>query len=120
MPPVCWLAGVTLGPMQWIPLVLVVTVGCVGDPWTQGEWVDLTHEFSSETIYWPTADGFSLEVDSQGMTEQGYYYEAFSFSAAEHGGTHIDAPVHFSEGNLSVEEIPLETLIGPVKFGMRP
>ena len=103
--------------MRWIAWALVVGGGCVGDPatepWSRGEWVDLTYDFSSETIYWPTAAGFSLQVDAQGMTEQGYYYEAFSFSGAEHGGTHIDAPVHFSAGNLSVEEIPLETLIGP-------
>lgn len=76
--------------------------------------VDLTHPFDEDTIYWPTdTQGFVLETVSQGMTEGGYYYEAHRFSSAEHGGTHLDAPVHFAEGAWSVEEIPLDRLVGP-------
>ena len=76
--------------------------------------VDLTHPFDEDTIYWPTdTEGFVLETVSQGMTDGGYYYEAHSFRSAEHGGTHLDAPVHFAEGAWSVEEIPLERLVGP-------
>ncbi len=75
--------------------------------------IDLTHPFDAETIYWPTADGFELTVDSRGYTEGGYYYEANSFCAAEHGGTHLDAPVHFAEGGWSADRIPVERLIGP-------
>ena len=75
--------------------------------------VDLTHPFDKDTVYWPTADGFRLDVDSKGWTEGGYYYEANSFSTAEHGGTHIDAPIHFAEGRRTLDEIPLEQLMGP-------
>ena len=75
--------------------------------------VDLTHEFSEETIYWVTAREFDLDTVFQGQTEKGYYYSAFDFSTAEHGGTHIDAPVHFAAGTLSVDLLPLEKLIGP-------
>lgn len=76
------------------------------------EIVDLTHAFNAETIYWPTAEGFRRTVTSRGVTDQGYYYEAGTFSAAEHGGTHLDAPVHFWEGARAVHEIPLEQLAG--------
>lgn len=79
----------------------------------QGEWVDLTHELSSESVFWPTAEPFELTVDSKGWTDGGYYYSAYSFRTAEHGGTHIDAPVHFAEGRESVDEISLSRLIGP-------
>jgi kynurenine formamidase len=79
----------------------------------QGEWIDLSHGFSSDTLYWPTAEPFKLQTVSAGMTEKGYYYSAYSFCAAEHGGTHIDAPVHFAEGRNSVDQIPLERLIAP-------
>ena len=48
----------------------------------------------------------------KGYQDGGYYYEANSFQSAEHGGTHLDAPVHFSEGQWSVEQIPVERLIG--------
>jgi kynurenine formamidase len=75
-------------------------------------FVDLTHPFSKDSVYWPTADGFHLQVEFEGMAEHGYY-SAYSFRAAEHGGTHIDAPVHFAQGKDSVDEIPLERLIAP-------
>ena len=75
--------------------------------------IDLTHSFDAETIYWPTAEGFELTVDARGPTEGGYYYEANSFSAEEHGGTHLDAPIHFAEGGWTADRIPVERLIGP-------
>jgi kynurenine formamidase len=78
------------------------------------QWVDLTHPFSSQTIYWPTAKPFSLEVVASGMTPGGYYYAANNFSAAEHGGTHLDAPIHFAEGHHAVDAIPVRQLVGPV------
>lgn len=79
-----------------------------------GEWIDLTHTFSSSTIYWPTADNFRKDTVFVGMTENGYYYEAFNLFGAEHGGTHLDAPIHFSEGKQTAHEIPLTSLMGPV------
>jgi kynurenine formamidase len=77
-----------------------------------GRWVDLTHDFSAETIYWPTARPFALEVVSAQRTPAGYYYAANNFSAAEHGGTHLDAPVHFAEGKWTTDRIPLDRLMG--------
>lgn len=74
--------------------------------------VDLTYSFSDETIYWVTAREFELDTVFAGYTDKGYYYAANDFSAAEHGGTHIDAPIHFSDKGQYVDEIPLENLIG--------
>jgi kynurenine formamidase len=76
------------------------------------DWIDLSHDFSAQTIYWPTAKPFKLEVVSAQQTAGGYYYAANNFSAAEHGGTHLDAPVHFAEGQWTTDQIPLERLIG--------
>jgi kynurenine formamidase len=78
-----------------------------------GRIIDLTYPFDSQTVYWPTAETFHLEKDFEGVTEGGYYYAAYRYSAAEHGGTHIDAPMHFARGRNSVDLIPLEQLIGP-------
>ena len=75
--------------------------------------VDLSHAFDASTVYWPTAEGFKLETDFEGMTDKGYFYSAYRYSAAEHGGTHLDSPVHFAKGRHSVDEIPLEQLMGP-------
>lgn len=78
----------------------------------QGRWIDLTHEFNEKTIYWPTAEPFKKTTVFAGQTPAGFYYSAYNFSAAEHGGTHLDSPVHFYQGRHSVEKIPLQQLIG--------
>lgn len=77
-----------------------------------GTVIDLSHPFDSDTVYWPTAEGFELKEDFEGFTDNGFYYTANSFCSAEHGGTHIDAPIHFAEGRNTVDEIPLEQLMG--------
>jgi kynurenine formamidase len=79
----------------------------------RGAWVDLTYAFDSATIYWPTAQPFHLEVVSAGRTPAGFFYAANNIAAAEHGGTHLDAPVHFAEGRNTTDQIPLDQLIGP-------
>ena len=76
-----------------------------------GRWVDLTHPLNEQAVFWPTARPFELDTVAFGPTEGGYFYSAFDFSAAEHGGTHLDAPIHFSEGRPSTDEIPLWRLI---------
>lgn len=77
-----------------------------------GAIIDLSYSFDEQTIYWPTAEPFRLEKDFEGVTEQGFYYSAYRYSAAEHGGTHLDAPVHFAKGRHSADEIPLDQLLG--------
>lgn len=77
-----------------------------------GRVVDLTHAFDANSVYWPTAEPFKLETDFEGMTEKGYYYSAYRYSAAEHGGTHLDSPVHFAKGRHTVDQIPVQQLIG--------
>ncbi len=93
-----------------------VLIGCAPAPTTPfpaGRLVDLTHPFDEDAIYWPTSPEFEIETLSEGVSERGYYYLAKRFSTAEHGGTHIDAPIHFSETGLTVDAIALEHLIGP-------
>jgi kynurenine formamidase len=79
----------------------------------RGELVDLSHSYDSQTIYWPTAEGFRLRKDADGVTPAGYYYASNSVFTSEHGGTHIDAPIHFAQGRQTVDAIPLDRLVGP-------
>lgn len=81
-------------------------------PFTNGRWVDLSHDFSFDTLYWPTATGFSLTADFKGMTPKGYFYSSNTYRASEHGGTHLDAPIHFARDRKTVDQIPLEQLTG--------
>ena len=75
--------------------------------------VDLTHAFDETTIYWPTSKSFTLEKVHEGPTAGGYWYESNNISASEHGGTHLDAPAHFSEDKWHVDDIPLDRLVAP-------
>ncbi len=99
-----------VGLLSTVLLVGTVPVLAQAAP---GTWVDLTHALGADSVFWPTAAPFELTTDAEGLTEAGYYYSAYSFSTAEHGGTHIDAPVHFAAGRMAVHEIPLSRLIGP-------
>lgn len=76
-------------------------------------WIDLTHAFDERTIYWPNNPyGFELEVQFKGQTPGGWFYSSNALRAPEHGGTHLDAPVHFHEGAHSTEQVPIEQLVG--------
>jgi len=79
---------------------------------SESKIIDLSHAYSNETVYWVTAKEFKLDTVFKGQTDKGFYYSANNFSTAEHGGTHIDAPIHFAEKGQTVDEIPLEKLIG--------
>ncbi|MCP4874443.1 MAG: cyclase family protein [Gammaproteobacteria bacterium] len=98
--------------LSFLVVITAPTLSIAGD-FSNGQWIDLTHDFSEETIYWPTADMFKKTTVFHGHTEAGFYYTAYNFSGAEHGGTHVDAPIHFSENRNTVEQIPIEQLIGP-------
>ncbi len=76
--------------------------------------VDLGHSYGEDTLYWPTAPSrFEKTVISFGETESGGFYSAFSICTPEHGGTHLDAPMHFARDGLPTDRIPLENLVAP-------
>ena len=102
------------------PLLLVLAACTTGGgadtqlDLTDYRLVELTHPFDERTVYWPTSpSGFEYERLAHGATEAGWFYSAGAFSSPEHGGTHLDAPIHFAEGGHATHEIPLERLIAP-------
>ena len=75
--------------------------------------VDLTYTLDSTTLFWPNnSSGFEHILDFKGKTKKGYFYSSYKICTPEHGGTHLDAPIHFAEGKQSVEQIPLNNLCG--------
>ena len=76
--------------------------------------VDLSHAYGSDTLYWPTSpSAFEKEELAYGKSEGGFFYSAYAVSTPEHGGTHLDAPIHFAEGGLATADVPLEYLVAP-------
>ncbi len=75
--------------------------------------VDLTYAFDEKTVYWPNAQGFRHRKDTWAVTPGGYGYAAGEFTSAEHGGTHIDSPIHFGQGKPTLDQIPVANLVAP-------
>ena len=77
------------------------------------QWIDLTYAFDSTTLYWPNnVKNFEHFTDAEGVTPLGFYYSSYSICTPEHGGTHLDAPIHFAANKETVDQIPLNNLIG--------
>ena len=76
--------------------------------------IDLSHAYDDDTLFWPTSPSpFELTELAYGPADGGYFYAAYSFCTPEHGGTHLDAPIHFAEGGSTVGDVPLQQLIAP-------
>src|SRR6202158_822307 len=97
-------------------VLFAVRVGRIGfaaemiDP---AKIVDLTYTFDEHTIYWPTEKGFVHQFEKNGETPEHYFYSSANYAATEHGGTHTDAPHHFSADGKTLDQVPLSNCIGP-------
>ncbi|HEX2061284.1 MAG TPA: cyclase family protein [Thermoanaerobaculia bacterium] len=78
------------------------------------ELVDLTWPYDERTLYWPTSpSSFELKKLAYGPAPGGWFYSSFAICTPEHGGTHLDAPIHFAEGKRTADQIPLSQLVAP-------
>lgn len=118
-------AAATIGPRAIPRLIWLIVIGAlIGISCAQpaaprpgvideSKMVDLTYDFDEQTVYWPTAQGFRWEKESWGESAGGYWYTAARYAASEHGGTHLDSPIHFGEGKSTIDQIALTKLVGP-------
>ncbi len=94
---------------------MLLVAGCATGGINESKLVDLTHSFNQQTVYWPTATHFKLTQVAFGVNDAGRWYASNDFCASEHGGTHLDAPLHFAQGGCDTADIPIEQLIGPAR-----
>ena len=99
----------------WIGVLLLVGCGRDEVQLDEARLVDLSHPFDANTVYWPTANSFELDQVAFGPNARGEWYASNDYRASEHGGTHLDAPIHFAEGRNTTAEIPLTQLVGPAR-----
>jgi kynurenine formamidase len=81
----------------------------------QYRMVDLSHAFDARTLYWPSKPPMTFELQqlAYGKTAGGYFYSSNRVCTPEHGGTHLDAPIHFHEGGQTTAQLPLQKLMAP-------
>jgi len=105
----------------WMAAAALALVACASTPTTtapvdlsHADVVDLTYAFDEHTLYWPNnPTGFVLKREAYGPTTGGYFYSSNSFCTPEHGGTHLDAPIHFSQNGRTIDQIPPQQLMAP-------
>ncbi|MEM7693296.1 MAG: cyclase family protein [Pseudomonadota bacterium] len=73
--------------------------------------VDLTYTLTNDFPSYGGDPQFFAD-DVFNFAENGYNLKTLRVS--EHVGTHIDAPLHFTDGGASIDEVPVETLIVPL------
>ena len=77
-------------------------------------WIDATATLDPATT--PVYEGdapMSFEFLKDMRKGDGFTLSKYSLGA--HSGTHIDAPMHFVRDGASIDRVPLEPLIGPVR-----
>lgn len=77
-------------------------------------WMDVTATLDPMTT--PVYEGDApIKFDFLKDMRKGDGFTLSVFSLGAHSGTHIDAPMHFIRDGISVDRVPLESLIGSVR-----
>jgi kynurenine formamidase len=74
--------------------------------------VDLTQPLHPEIPFWPGA-GYGAFRYQRINTLERDRKAAGLFEMPEHMGTHVDAPSHFVDSPVSIDRLPVETLVRP-------
>ena len=87
------------------------TVSSSAEAKHHGGYHDLTHTLDEA---FPTFSGEPQYSREQVFNFKENGFNLYTLTLSEHIGTHMDAPIHFSEDAKTVDEIPVEDLIAPL------
>ena len=76
--------------------------------------VDVTHTLTRD---FPTYFGEPQFFDEDVFTYAEHKFNLKMLRVNEHTGTHIDAPLHFTDGGTSIDEVAVESLVCPLAIG---
>ena len=77
-----------------------------------GELVDMSFPYENNMATWPGLLAYNITLAHKGPFLKAPYVTFFNIELSEQTGTHMDAPSHFGKGRPTVDEIPLQSLIG--------
>jgi arylformamidase len=72
---------------------------------------DVTRTIEPELAVWPGDTSFSAEVIA--AISRGASINLTTLTLSSHTGTHADAPFHFNNNDLTIDQVPLEAYVGP-------
>jgi kynurenine formamidase len=73
--------------------------------------IDLTHTMSADFPTFFGRPGIEMQRDFEFRRDR---FNLFSWRVSEHVGTHLDAPIHFSEAGLTADQLPIDALVVPL------
>jgi arylformamidase len=80
----------------------------------KSEWIDVSYPLSRDMLYWPN-DPITPHIDWIYQPAKGHAVTMAQININVHNGTHVDAPRHFDPNGTPVDEMPLDTIMGPVR-----
>lgn len=75
--------------------------------------IDITHPLSNATAPWPGDTQFHFEFVCRLKT--GSSCNVGRFTSGIHSGTHMDAPLHYNDAGVSIDQLDLDLLLGPAR-----
>lgn len=80
--------------------------------------IDISLEITPTMPVWPGQETVTLERHQK--IEDGAHANVSYFACSVHTGTHVDAPYHFLPDGSTVEQLPLDVLVGAVQVVQIP
>lgn len=77
------------------------------------EYYDISVPLSNTMHNWPTNDPIEIEIAK--TMEEGASSNVTNIQINSHTGTHVDAPHHMLPGTATIDQVPIDQLIGPVQ-----
>ncbi len=80
----------------------------------KSEWIDISYPLSEDMIHWPQ-DPVPPDVKSNSFTSEEGTITMSQMTINTHHGTHVDTPRHFFPDGTSIDEMPLDAIMGPAR-----
>ena len=80
--------------------------------------IDITHPLSNATAPWPGDTPFHFQFVCR--LRDGASCNVGKFTSGIHSGTHMDAPLHYNDAGLSIDQLDLGILLGPARVFLAP
>ncbi|NIK11343.1 arylformamidase [Alkalibacillus almallahensis] len=74
--------------------------------------IDISRTLNADTPTWPEDEPFSYDLTASKAETDSVNIGQFTTSC--HTATHIDAPFHFNDSGLTVDQLPIDLYMGPV------